>query len=103
MSTHDKLRDFLLCFDRDGNRSTVLAHLAMRIKDDKFKDEADVSTIIGYVKLPQPVVSQVLKDLRSNNIVIPRRAGKHIFYKLNKPLFRFYENLIDLAEMELMV
>lgn len=43
----------------------------------------NVSELCKLLKAPQPTVSHHLGILRMGDLVVPRRAGKEIFYTIN--------------------
>lgn len=47
--------------------------------------ELSVSEMLEMLGLPQPNLSQHLQILRELNVVLHRRNGKHIYYKLAHP------------------
>ena len=47
--------------------------------------EKPVSEIREFIALPQPTVSQQLSVLRTEGLVVSRRVGKIVYYKLKHP------------------
>lgn len=59
--------------------------------------EMSVSEIEETVQLPQATVSQQLARLRLDNLVVTRREGRMIYYKIaDKDVTRIIESLYDL-------
>jgi len=59
--------------------------------------EMSVSEIEETVKLPQATVSQQLARLRQDNLVVSRREGRMIYYKIaDKDVSTIIESLYDL-------
>lgn len=59
--------------------------------------EMSVSEIEEIVKLPQATVSQQLARLRLDNLVVTRREGRTIYYKIvDKDVSKIVESLYDL-------
>ncbi len=54
-----------------------------RIVEGLFKGPRTVGQLVKAVKQSQPLVSQHLKILKSNGIVIDERRGKEVYYSLN--------------------
>ncbi|KRK64649.1 transcriptional regulator [Companilactobacillus tucceti DSM 20183] len=48
-------------------------------------NEADVSSIVEEVNLPQPLVSRQLAMLHQYQLVSRIKKGKHVYYKLDDP------------------
>lgn len=46
--------------------------------------ELTVNDVVGKIGLAQPTISRHLAILRDANIVIDRREGQKVYYKLNK-------------------
>lgn len=44
--------------------------------------EIDVNTLSEVVGLPQSRMSQHLSQLKAHRIVVPRREGRHVYYRL---------------------
>lgn len=51
-------------------------------------EEMDVSQLHEATGISQSLVSQHLKLLKSQGVVIERREGKHVFYHLRNPLIK---------------
>lgn len=47
--------------------------------------EADVSSIVAHVNLPQPMVSHQLAILYEYQLVTRSKQGKHVYYCLDDP------------------
>lgn len=47
--------------------------------------ERGVGELAASLGLPQPTVSQHLALLRERGLVLPRREGNHIYYRLSSP------------------
>lgn len=61
------------------------------------RDEMSVSEIEEIVRLPQATVSQQLARLRLENLVLTRREGRVIYYRIaNKDVTTIIESLYDL-------
>jgi len=59
--------------------------------------EMSVSEIEEIVKLPQATVSQQLARLRQDDLVVTRRDGRMIYYKIaNKDVYKIIESLYEL-------
>lgn len=70
----------------------ILAHPdRLRILSLISDEEIDVGHICAAIGISQSSASQHLKLLRLNHLVVERREGKRVFYKLDSPLV---ENLI---------
>ncbi len=54
-----------------------------RILEVLMKEPRNVGEISKKVKLPQPVVSQHLKVLKSANLVEDERRGQEVLYSVN--------------------
>lgn len=54
-----------------------------RIVEALFKGSKTVSQLVKAVKQSQPLISQHLKTLKANDIVLDERRGKEVFYSLN--------------------
>jgi|SRR3989344_9162061 len=54
-----------------------------RILETLMKEPHNVGEISKRVKLPQPVVSQHLKVLKSANLVEDKRRGQEVLYSVN--------------------
>ncbi|MFO0754225.1 MAG: metalloregulator ArsR/SmtB family transcription factor [Thermodesulfovibrionales bacterium] len=61
----------------DPNRLTILLSIG--------KGTCSVTEIINATGLPQTLVSFHLKTLRDTRIVLPRRDGPFIFYRIAEP------------------
>lgn len=57
----------------------------IRIIEELAREEKDVKTLLGVLKLPGPRVSQHLSLLRAYRIVDERRVGRHRLYRLLQP------------------
>ena len=57
----------------------------IRIIEEIQRDELDVSTLQDRLALAQACVSRHLGIMRSEGIVIERRDGRHVFYRLSVP------------------
>lgn len=65
---------------------SVISHPErFRIIEELGSRELDVNEITKILGIPQSSVSQHLSALRSRDLVIDRREGKHIFYSLRFP------------------
>lgn len=57
----------------------------IRIVKELAREEKDVKTLLGILKLPGPRVSQHLSLLRAYRIVDERRVGRRRLYRLLQP------------------
>ncbi len=57
----------------------------IRIIEELHQVELDVSTLQAKLELAQSVVSRHLGILKSERIVVERRDGRHVFYRLSIP------------------
>lgn len=62
----------------------------IRIIEEIQRDELDVSTLQDKLDLAQSVVSRHLGILKSERIVIERREGRRVFYRLSVPELAFW-------------
>ena len=75
----------------------------VRIVEELRSNEKDVNTLQDALGISHSGVSQHLAVLRSNNVVIERRVGRHVFYRLVDPRvsqwlldgLKFLENAAD--------
>jgi DNA-binding transcriptional ArsR family regulator len=64
----------------------VLAHPhRVRIVQELRESELDVNGLQALLDISHSRVSQHLSILRSNRIVVERRDGRHVFYRLVQP------------------
>jgi DNA-binding transcriptional ArsR family regulator len=64
----------------------IIAHPdRIRIIEELGHGEKDVNTLVDYLELPGPRVSQHLALMRANRIVEERREGRHHYYHLTQP------------------
>ncbi|MBU5467619.1 metalloregulator ArsR/SmtB family transcription factor [Virgibacillus sp. MSJ-26] len=61
-------------------------------------DSFCVCELVELLQLSQPSISQHLKRLRENEIILEERKGKWVFYSLNKE-HEFYTFILHLASM----
>ena len=54
-----------------------------RIIEALFKGPRTVNDLVKVARMTQPAVSQHLKVLKANGLVICERSGQEIFYSLN--------------------
>ncbi|MCD6147829.1 winged helix-turn-helix transcriptional regulator [bacterium] len=59
------------------------------------KGEKCVCEIWQYLKLPQNLVSHHLKTLKNFNLILSRKEGVKIFYKINKKVVKKYLKLLN--------
>ena len=59
------------------------------------KDEKCVCEIWQYLKLPQNLVSHHLKTLKDFDLILSRKEGVKIFYKINKKVVKKYLKLLN--------
>lgn len=63
-----------------------LSHPArLRIVDVLAEQERDVNALTELLRLSQTSVSQHLAQLRHLHVVIERREGRHVVYRLSRP------------------
>ena len=73
-----------------GNKSRY------RIIEALLKGRKTVGELVRIVKLSQPAVSQHLKTLKGNGLVIDERCGQEVFYSVNTDyLLGLLKNLSD--------
>ena len=60
-----------------GNKSRY------RIIEALLKSQKTVGELVKIVKLSQPAVSQHLKTLKGNGLVVDERRGQEVFYSVN--------------------
>ena len=64
----------------------ILSHLArLRILDELRRDEACVCHLQAVLGRPQAYVSQQLRVLREAGVVVERKEGHLVYYRLNAP------------------
>lgn len=64
----------------------VLAHpIRIRIIEELYAGERDVSSLAELLGLSQPGVSQHLSLLRGQRLVLERRQGRNVYYHLRHP------------------
>jgi DNA-binding transcriptional ArsR family regulator len=69
-----------------GALLNILAHPArLQIVEELGLGELDVRALADTLGLPQPGVSQHLALLRAHRLVIERREGRRVFYRLQRP------------------
>jgi len=54
-----------------------------RIVEALFKSRKTVGELVKIVGISQPAVSQHLKTLKANSLVIAERKGQEVFYAIN--------------------
>ena len=65
---------------------SVLAHPhRLRIVEELGSDERDVASLQSALGISHSGVSQHLSQLRALELVIERREGRHVFYRLMHP------------------
>ncbi len=75
-----------LIFEEHANLLKAISHPKRLEIINLLRDgEYTVSQIISMLDLPQANLSQHLQIMRKANIVITRRNGKEIYYKLSHP------------------
>lgn len=57
----------------------------VQILDELRHGERDVSTLETLLDLPQSAISKHIAVLRSHRIVVERREGRNVFYRLIDP------------------
>ena len=73
----------LLCSDKKDCIKAMADETRQRILRLLRVDEMSVDEITAHFTLTQPTISHHLAFLRNSNLVIPRREGRHIFYRAN--------------------
>jgi len=64
----------------------VLAHpMRLRLLEELGNDEKDVKSLSEILSLSQPTVSQHLSVLRTHRLVVERKEGRRVFYRLRSP------------------
>jgi DNA-binding transcriptional ArsR family regulator len=84
-----------------GALLNVLAHPArLQLVEELGHGELDVRALAETLALPQPGVSQHLALLRAHRLVSERRAGRRVYYRLQRPEIAAWllEGLSFLAE-----
>ena len=72
--------------DKLGRMLGVLAHPhRLRIIEELGPDERDVASLQSALGISHSGVSQHLAQLRSLALVVERREGRHVFYRLPQP------------------
>ncbi|MEM3060775.1 MAG: metalloregulator ArsR/SmtB family transcription factor [Candidatus Anstonellales archaeon] len=67
-----------------------------KIVEALLKGQKTVGELVKIVGLSQPAVSQHLKTLKNNNIVINERRGQEIFYTINtEHMLKILKNLSE--------
>ncbi len=67
-----------------------------RILEALLKGRRTVGELVRIVKLSQPAVSQHLKTLKGNGLVIDERSGQEVYYSVNTEyLLGLLKNLSD--------
>ncbi|MCU0226335.1 MAG: metalloregulator ArsR/SmtB family transcription factor [Bryobacterales bacterium] len=65
----------------------VLSHpLRIRMVQELYQGERDVNTLQQCVGISHSSVSQHLAVMRANRLVVERREGRRVFYRLVEPL-----------------
>jgi DNA-binding transcriptional ArsR family regulator len=65
---------------------SVLAHpQRIRIVEELRERELDVNSLQELLTVPHSRVSQQLSILRSMRVVLERRQGRHVYYRLAQP------------------
>jgi len=83
-------------FEKISEILKALAHPArLEIVQGLKKDECNVSEIQKKLSLPQSTISQHLKILKNSGIIVGRREGVRVCYKVIDPYTR---KIIELAE-----
>ena len=82
----EQIAEFLKIIS-EGNRLKILCLLE--------KGEKCVCEIWQYLKLPQNLVSHHLKTLKDFNLILSRKEGVKIFYKINKKVVKKYLKLLN--------
>ena len=76
-----------------ARRLQLLSHpVRLRIVTELRKKEACVSELQAVLDRPQPYISQQLRVLRQAGIVVCRKEGRFVYYRLVDP---FVEQLLD--------
>jgi DNA-binding transcriptional ArsR family regulator len=86
--------------------STLLRTLAhpdrLRLIGILQNEELDVSHLSEAMAISQSLVSQHLRLLKMQGLVVERREGKHVYYRLRSPLVKYIvTSAIELQAQEL--
>lgn len=73
----------LTCCDFDDFLKAMADETRQRILSLLQTGELNVSDIVAQMNLTQPTVSHHLSLLRRANLVLARREGKYVFYRIN--------------------
>ena len=72
-----------------------------RILQALLKGQKTVGELVQIVNLSQPAVSQHLKTLKGNGLVVDERRGQEVFYSVNTEyLLGLLKNLSDQVKKE---
>lgn len=76
----------------------AIAHPArVRLIEELRDDERDVSSLSAASELSQSSTSQHLMVLRAHRVVVERREGRHVLYRLKQPkLAEWLAEAVDL-------
>lgn len=75
-----------LAYKTFGSVLSVLSHPArLRIVDELSGGERDVNALREALSITQSAASQHLALMRSHNLVMERREGRHVIYWLTHP------------------
>ncbi|MEM4325720.1 MAG: metalloregulator ArsR/SmtB family transcription factor [Candidatus Pacearchaeota archaeon] len=72
-----------LCKEIEKFGKSIGSTSRYKIVESLLKGQKTVGELVKITGLSQPAVSQHLKTLKNNNIVINERRGQEIFYTLN--------------------
>jgi DNA-binding transcriptional ArsR family regulator len=76
----------ILVTEKLGRMFGVLAHPhRLRIVEELGSEERDVASLQGALGISHSGVSQHLAQLRALELVVERREGRHVFYRLMNP------------------
>jgi len=86
----------------EGKVEQMIEFLRIMSEKNRFKilclleeGEKCVCEIWQYLKLPQNLVSHHLKTLKDFNLILSRKEGVKIFYKINKKVVKKYLKLLN--------
>lgn len=69
-----------------GHLLGILSHPGrIRIIEELRVEEKDVNHLQECLNVSHSRVSQHLRELRAHRLVIERRAGRHVYYRLRQP------------------
>ena len=70
-------------YDKQSELLRILGHpIRLKIVEGLMKDECNVNKIIDELRIPQSTVSQHLGKLKSAGVLVSRKEGTRICYKV---------------------